>query len=235
MIEELAKCIPSELRFKSGNVFYSGRAAWNAPAEIYILGFNPGGEPPLIGASDENSFDTVGGHTRFILKNAFEHYSTWLDASWNSNQPGEAPLQKSMQHVMNKLGLDLRFLPSSNLVFPRSKGSSDLGNEEKKLIEQCWPFHQLVIDNLTPKVLFCFGVPTGEIAAKHLAAPPELFAKNKIYSYSYKAWKVDQGPLVFGLHHPSYANWTIPKYDPSDWIADTIASANINLNETVRE
>ena len=38
MIEEFAELIPESLLHKSGQTFYSGRQAFGAPSELYILG-----------------------------------------------------------------------------------------------------------------------------------------------------------------------------------------------------
>ena len=48
MIEEFAKIIPSKLLFESGSVFCSGRQAFSRKNGLYILGLNPGSDPPLI-------------------------------------------------------------------------------------------------------------------------------------------------------------------------------------------
>ena len=45
MIEHFADKIDAELKCESGRVFYSGRAAFSSPADLYLLGYNPGGDP----------------------------------------------------------------------------------------------------------------------------------------------------------------------------------------------
>ena len=43
MIEEFIELIPQSLYGESGAAFYSGRRAFSAPSDLYILGANPGG------------------------------------------------------------------------------------------------------------------------------------------------------------------------------------------------
>ena len=45
MIERLPDKIDAELKCVSGRVFYSGRAAFSSPADLYLLGYNPGSNP----------------------------------------------------------------------------------------------------------------------------------------------------------------------------------------------
>lgn len=47
-LETFARLVPAELWFRSGAVFYSGRAAFSRPSPIYLLGINPGGDPNEI-------------------------------------------------------------------------------------------------------------------------------------------------------------------------------------------
>jgi hypothetical protein len=45
MIEDFAALVPRALGSRSGEVFYSGRSAFGRPAELYLIGINPGGDP----------------------------------------------------------------------------------------------------------------------------------------------------------------------------------------------
>ena len=43
--ESFAELIPLDLLDRSGEVFYSGRAAFSTPSDVYLLGYNPGSDP----------------------------------------------------------------------------------------------------------------------------------------------------------------------------------------------
>ena len=44
-IESFAALVPCDLLDRSGEVFYSGRAAFSTPSDVYLLGYNPGSDP----------------------------------------------------------------------------------------------------------------------------------------------------------------------------------------------
>ena len=43
--ESFAELVPRDLLDRSGEVFYSGRAAFSTPSDVYLLGYNPGSDP----------------------------------------------------------------------------------------------------------------------------------------------------------------------------------------------
>jgi hypothetical protein len=45
LYDELLNLVPAALHHEFGEVFYSGRTAFEQPSPIYLLGFNPGGDP----------------------------------------------------------------------------------------------------------------------------------------------------------------------------------------------
>jgi hypothetical protein len=45
LYDELLELVPAALHSEFGEVFYSGRTAFEQPSPIYLLGFNPGGDP----------------------------------------------------------------------------------------------------------------------------------------------------------------------------------------------
>lgn len=59
MIDRIAIQIDKRLLGESGKVFYSGRAAFSDVGGIYVLGFNPAGDPVT------HATETVGAHTQF--------------------------------------------------------------------------------------------------------------------------------------------------------------------------
>ena len=213
MIEDIAVRIDPRLRETSGKVFYSGRTAFSGTACVYVLGFNPGGDP-IVKASD-----TIDAHTDFVLSDTPAEWSAYCDERWRLGRwPGDAPLQRRVQHLLFGLDLDPRRVPASNLIFTRSRRSADLGVDDiDGLIEMCWPVHEAVLALLRPKALICFGVDTGKRLRKRLGANQQIgsFKEQNARRWESKAWMTPTGLIVFGLTHPSIADWTSPLADPS--------------------
>lgn len=72
-IEGFAALVPKELAARSGEVFYAGRAAFGATCPIYLLGFKPGGH------EEDHPEETIGEHTRWVLKEWPPEWTALLD------------------------------------------------------------------------------------------------------------------------------------------------------------
>lgn len=221
MIEDIAAHIDPKLRPVSGKVFYSGRAAWRMIGGVYVLGFNPGGDPAT------NSAETVRTHTDYVLTQAPCQWSAYSDESWKGRAAGQAPLQRRLQHLLSALGFDPRKVPSSNLIFSRSRRSADLGMASETLVDLCWPVHQAVMFNLRPKAIICLGIDTGDRVRKRLGATQAIgaFREQNDRGWISFAWKSSAGLMVFSLTHPSIADWTTPQCDPSKMVKDLLSDA----------
>ena len=138
MIFEIASAIPAALSDVNGKVFYSGRDAFQAGRPVYLLGYNPGGQPDALLA------ETVASHTRAVLTSLPSNWSAYRDESWISGghrqTAGTATFQPVILQLIDALGIDPGFLPSSNLVFARSAHVAHL-NSRKELHRLCWPAH----------------------------------------------------------------------------------------------
>jgi len=222
MIETFVDLIPPELRQTSGSVFYGGRSAFSGPASVYILGRNPGGDP--VARPDE----TVARHTDFVLSTAPEDWSAKGDEAWTGRPVGEAQLQLGVQHLLAALSLDPRRVPASNLFFARSRQSADFGAaEQNALIDLCWPFHEAVIQRLAPRAIICLGVDTGECVRQRLHAHELVatFAEQNKRGWTSRAWRNEQGLLVFALTHPGRVAWYRTATDPSPMVARALREA----------
>jgi hypothetical protein len=225
MIERIAARIDPRLWKISGKVFYSGRNAFSGPASIYVLGFNPGGDPA------SRTEETVGGHTERVLFQAPADWSAYYDEVWKerAKRAGEAPLQRRMRHLLSGLRLDPRCVPASNLIFTRSRRSGGLPRVDlDTLIKMCWPVHQEVLDTLCPKALICFGIETGKRVIRQLGVTREIgppFKEQNDRGWKSRAWETPTGLIVFGLPHPSIADWTNPLTDPTRMV---VRALNLN-------
>lgn len=208
MIEDLASYIPESLNAVSGKVFYSGRDAFRVGAPVYVLGYNPGGDPE--GHADE----TVGTHTKAVLKEYASNWSAYRDENWRG-PAGTTKIQPVILALLERLGLDPGLTPASNLIFERSTEAADL-RERKNLQDLCWPFHAKAIDWIKPRFVICFGSETGKYVRQKLAAHREIsrFEEQNNRRWTSYAHRAADGRTIFTLMHPSRAKWTTPATDP---------------------
>ncbi len=220
MIEQFGRNVPSSLHALSGSVFYSGRAAFSGPRELYILGLNPGGDP------DKQSGDTIERQIRLAVGGTPEHWSAYCDESWNTKAPGTSTLQRRLRHVFSGIGIDLRRTPSSNLIFVRSKRKATLVGGFNALADACWSFHREVIAQLNVRLVVCLGISTGMEVCRRTGALRKIdeFAEQNARGWISSVHENGQGLRVASLAHPSIADWTAPATDPTPLIARLIPS-----------
>ena len=214
MIEEFAELVPETLLHKSGEVFYSGKLAFGAPSELYILGANPGGNPEYM------PHPTIMRHIEQVLHDKPTNWSAYRDEAWYGRAPGKSQMQRRMRHLFDELGLDPGKVPCSEVVFLRSKDLSRLAGNFNQLAEECWPFHQAVIENLSVRVVACLGKPAGNWVRNKLGTHTLLDEFEDTKPGYTRGWKSEthvnsDGLVVVRLSHPSRAIWTDPLSDPT--------------------
>lgn len=217
-IEDFATLVPLDLLNHSGKVFYSGRNAFTGIKPLYLLGFNPGGDP------SEMPDETLRSHSQRVLQELPSDWSEYDDESWVGSPPGSRGLQPRVRHLAEKIGLDLRSVPLSNLVFTRSRRAGSIRNEWEGLALQCWPFHSAVIAKLSVKVIACFGQDAGHWVRQRLNAAVQIdqFVESNSRRWRSEAFRNEEG--VLSLAHPSIANWTDSPTDPSALVRRVLAS-----------
>ena len=163
LIEELVQCIPEELKGASGKAFHSGRLAFSGQRDLYVLGLNPGGDPRDLS-------ETVETHSQWVLRDAPANWSALLDQGWG-RPPGQAPLQRTLVSLLERLGLEPREVPFSDAVFCRSRQARHIpDNETQRLMRQCWRFHRAVIQRLRVRVVLCLYKEASEFVRGELRA-----------------------------------------------------------------
>lgn len=127
-----------------GSILYSSHETLKR-GDIYLLGFNPGGSG---GEPVRKSIDS-------ILNKITNSY---LDESWSNKKTvwakGEAPLQKRICWLLEKLGVDPRNVCASNLIFFQSSGYKEV---EYSLADICWPIHEIILSIVKPRLIIVFG------------------------------------------------------------------------------
>ena len=219
MIENFEKLIPKSQRKRSGKAFYSGRRAFEAQSDLYIIGLNPGGKPK------DYQKETVRRHTRGVLHNKPTNWSAYKDEAWGNQAKGEDVHQRRVRYLFRKLKLNARKVPASNLIFPRSQSKKKLKGDFKELACECWPFHEAVIKQLEVRVVVCLGKDVGKWVCDHLDARApidefvEIYPKRRWKSHTHKN---ASGLTVVTLTHPSNADWTNPNADPTGLVVNAL-------------
>ncbi|MEW4925368.1 hypothetical protein [Algibacter sp. 2305UL17-15] len=212
-MEEFAELIPKELQNLSGSVFYSGRKAFNGNKDLYIIGLNPGGSEIL------KKEDTILRHTEKTLNLNKDEWSEYKDEIWRG-EAGKYGLQPRILHLLDKINLSPYEVPASNVCFVRSTVEKKISDKLSYYNHLCWGFHQKVIERLGIKVILCFGNSSGKFVCKKLKANTLIdeFEERNNRKWKSKVYKNSNGHFVIVATHPSRADWTNPKSDPSDLV-----------------
>ncbi len=139
---------------ESGAVLYNG---WSSlrPGLLYLMGFNPGGDPTEI--------------RQTVLKSVQELEQNYCayDECWKKNHPADCALkeckgasnhQRRVRALLDtlNLGLSIKDVCATNAVFLRSKDQGTLKGS-RELWEKCWPVHQRLLSIVQPNLILCLG------------------------------------------------------------------------------
>lgn len=218
-IEDFAKYIPSELLPRSGSVFYSGRDAYSGQAPLYILGINPGGCP------EAHKDSTVAAHTTDVLSSTSTDWSAYRDERWDDRDPGTVGMAPRVLHLFKSLNMNPGSIPSSNLVFVRSRREDDIRSEMNYLKELCWPFHAQVISSISPRVVLCLGRTVGSYVRKKTGAHKQVgeFVEANDRRWRSQSFSNTAGTTVVVASHPGIANWCSPATDPTKLVVEALS------------
>ena len=219
MIQDFAKLVPKTLMNRSGKVFYSGRNAFEPPSELYVLGINPGGAP------DDYKSETVSSHTKWLLKSGPSDWSAYRDETWAGRPAGTASMQPRLLHMFRRLGLNPGDVAASNLVFVRSVRKATLKGDFSRLALQCWPFHRAVMEKLRVRVVLCLGADSGNWVREQVGARTleDEFVEDNNRGWRSSLHRNADGLRVVTATHPSIADWTSPKTDPTRLVRKALA------------
>ena len=210
--------IDTDMRRKSGSVFYSGRSAFSELTPLYLLGLNPGGDP------DRQAGETVEiDLEKFRTERA--DWSAYADQQWAGKAAGTHGMQPRVLKMLKQLGFDPRRVPASNVVFVRSRNELALEAEKEALLAACWPVHAAVISALAIRIVVCFGGTSGRWTRERMNAhePVDQFGECNRRGWKSSAHRAPDGRIVATLTHPSRADWTNPVADPTPLVARLLA------------
>lgn len=212
-----ADMVPSALRSRSGAIFYSGRAAFTGPRPVYLLGLNPGGDP------EAQANETIGRDLA-QWQNGDERWSAYLDRSWRGTEVGTYGIQPRIRHLFDRLGLDLRDIPASNVIFVRTRDEARLTAAKQSLLDECWPVHRTIIDTLGIGTVVCLGGTAGRRVRSQLGAEKLV---GRLVETNSRRWTSEahvnaKGTRVLTLTHPGRADWRNPNADPTPLVRDML-------------
>ena len=216
-IEDFAALVPPDLLDKPGRVFYSGRQAFESRNDLYVLGLNSSGDPGLVS-------DTVQSNIDLVLRGGLYSWSRYLE--------GSNPFHIRMQHLFDRIDKDPKTVPASNLIFARSQSAERLGKAEiYRIAKDCWRFHRAIIDELETKVVVCLGRDVGKVVRKFLNSHHSSinsFTEDNDRGWASYTYDNSDGIFIVQLTHPSRADWTSCRSDPTGLVAAALESAGAN-------
>jgi len=220
-MEELIQYIPQYLLKESGKVFYSGRNAFKGKKKVYLLGINPGGDP--ITQANE----TVERHNNLVLSEN-PNWSSYIHESWRGKPPGKYRFQTRVIHLFDKLKLNPYEVPSSNAIFRRTRRAEDIKKGDH-IWDDCWKFHEKVIEKLGVGAIICLGGDAGKIVCDKTGANDLIgvFKEKNKRKWATRAFANKNGFVVIVATHPSIADWHSEAADPTPFIKKIFQERNI--------
>lgn len=223
---ELLDLVPAELHQEFGEVFYSGATSFEQPSLMYLLGFNPGGDP----SKAELSRYTIAADLDASRAPGRRDWAAFED-DWRDFGPGAVAFQRRVRHLIDACGIDgPRKVPASNAIFVRSTRIETLdARRTKKLLLDCWTIHEKVISALNVKVVVCFGQATGKWVRAQVGANDEqetdAFTETNARRWRSTTHRGQDGIQVVTLTHPSVADWTNPRTDSTGLVVKALERA----------
>lgn len=214
-VADLISLVPDDLRNRSGRVFYSSPEDFVRRGTLYFLGLNPGGDPEI--RRDE----TIEKNLSSAREGRLDGRSLYVDDDARSPRPSRKRFEKRIRHLFGFLRVKPEQVPSSNVIFVRTRDGASLRSEEKNLSERCWRFHEEAMRNVQPRAVVCMGTQAGEIIRKRMGfegRPTCAFVEDNRREWQSRLWLADGKPMLFALTHPSVADWTARRTDPSSWV-----------------
>ena len=205
-LETFARLVPESLLDCSGEVFYSGRAAFSGTRPVYLLGYNPGSDPGGVRPDLRGGLDEACSRKedRFSLYNQ----------DWGPGRRED--MQRSIEQFFLLSGLCPELTPSSNCVFVRSPDARTIRSAERRQLENaCWPFHEAVIEELGVKAILCMGDYAYKAVKRRFRLPRPIDDQPWSATQAHRAYRTASGMLLCQLVHPSYGHWHCLKYNPA--------------------
>lgn len=172
-----------------GRLLYSGIGTL-APGQLYMLGYNPGGDPA---AESDSARDHL-----LKLQSRSVYWNEYVDGQWRPGgrlcRPGEAPMQLRVRQLLRAIGLPVRTVCASNLILVRSRHAADLAGATG-LADRCWTIHDYIIRLVRPKAILAIG---GRKVFDGLASRGRLLASPQNIKAGHADWSCISAQLLLG-------------------------------------
>ncbi|GAB3280310.1 hypothetical protein GCM10027297_18380 [Parahaliea aestuarii] len=85
------------------------------------------------------------------------------------------------------------------------------------MANECWRFHEKVLELLRPKVIVCLGGTAGDYVCAKVGATTQIeqFVEKNKRKWTSRLFSDASGTFVAVLSHPSIANWCAEASDPT--------------------
>jgi len=191
---------------ESGNILYSS-ASTLRPGSVYLIGYNPGGDPDCIKTTIQETLNGLPGKTE----------NGYIDESWGGKEAGKNILQCRVRYLLEDIcGLKTEEVCASNLIFKRSEDAKSI--KFKECADICWPVHERIIQIVSPSLIIAFGNGNNSpysYLRNRLKGKDEDWIKSgygKKRIWYCKSFRSDKGILVIGLPHLSRYAINLEKY-----------------------
>jgi len=125
---------------------------WNAivPGNVYVLGFNPGGQPDENDNSIAQSLESPPND---------QAYSIYCCEAWPPNKKhGEHRHQRRVRKYLAHLGEpDACRVASSNILFAKSRQVHMTKHFDHNWFKICWEVHVALMAKVQPRYVLCLG------------------------------------------------------------------------------
>lgn len=167
----------------SGSILYSSHDTLKK-GDIYLLGFNPGGESD--GKDNKLGYD---------IDNMLSYEGNAYFEDWG-NGAGCSPLQQRLSWIFDKLDNDLYKLKNicaSNLIFLRSRSIEELkkccdGKSWWEVADDCWRVHGGILGIVKPKLIITFG--NGSVSQYRYIYDRYNGGKEELLESGHGSWKI---------------------------------------------
>ena len=192
------------------------------PADILLLGINPGGKPAEIMPDGRHSTDGVPMHAASATYYENDE-SDLLDCDWTENRgllKVLLPLMDSDREAVR------RRVVKTNVAFIRSPKVVNVDIESAKVAAA--PFLQEIIGRVRPSLVLLAGVKIDDFAGRYCSGIEplgEVIRDDRVKKTVFRGARVvlratSESALVIELAHASQFNWTYERYGVVERIRD---------------
>ena len=198
---------------RHGEVLYSSVETIKK-GDIYLMGTNPGGGDIITIKEDLELFYKFN-EDPYQTRKQKTTYNGYFDDKWengnnNRNETGVNILQVKMKNLFERINYNLRDVCATNLIFFTTRDvkkiKSELGMKFQEAADKCWPVHEELLKQISPKIVLSFGNGENDSPYSYLKRKYNISMQDieKIYlgygKYYFKIFKFENITYIFMPH-----------------------------------